>query len=211
MKLRTKILLSAACLGAMAASPASAATIVTGLFNTGVDASGNKITSNNVADIHYLVAGSPAFTTSNSAYITSPTAAYIASGRDGSGGSATYSLTFNVAGDPTNLFLSGKTAYDNGVTIFLNGTQIYSDQPASPGLVSTFQTLHPFSSSALRSGTNVLSFQVTDYAAPTGLLVTDLAASVPEPATWAMLLLGFGMMGLAMRKRSNVRTTISYA
>ena len=36
-------------------------------------------------------------------------------------------------------------------------------------------------------------------------------SAVPEPATWAMLLLGFGMIGFAMRKRSNVRTTVSYA
>ena len=33
----------------------------------------------------------------------------------------------------------------------------------------------------------------------------------PEPATWALMLLGFGMVGYAMRKRSNVRTTLTYA
>ena len=31
--------------------------------------------------------------------------------------------------------------------------------------------------------------------------VTILAAAVPEPATWAMMLLGFGAIGLSMRKR----------
>lgn len=34
-------------------------------------------------------------------------------------------------------------------------------------------------------------------------------SSVPEPATWAMLLLGFGMIGFAIRTRSHVRTTVS--
>ncbi len=40
--------------------------------------------------------------------------------------------------------------------------------------------------------------------------VVDVAAAVPEPATWAMLLIGFGMMGGAMRYRRK-RTDVSYA
>ncbi len=50
----------------------------------------------------------------------------------------------------------------------------------------------------------------------TGFAVIDnvtfgTSSAVPEPATWAMMLVGFGMVGFAMRKRSNVRTTVSYA
>ncbi|MEO6716269.1 MAG: PEPxxWA-CTERM sorting domain-containing protein, partial [Novosphingobium sp.] len=36
------------------------------------------------------------------------------------------------------------------------------------------------------------------------------SGGVPEPSTWAMMLLGFGMIGFAMRKRSNMRTAVSY-
>jgi hypothetical protein len=36
-------------------------------------------------------------------------------------------------------------------------------------------------------------------------------SAVPEPATWALMLIGFGMVGFAIRKRRNVRATISYA
>ena len=36
-------------------------------------------------------------------------------------------------------------------------------------------------------------------------------AAVPEPATWAMMLIGFGGIGFAMRRRAKVRTTVSYA
>ena len=41
--------------------------------------------------------------------------------------------------------------------------------------------------------------------------LTDAAAAVPETATWAMMLAGFGMVGFAMRRRSSVKTTVSYA
>jgi hypothetical protein len=33
---------------------------------------------------------------------------------------------------------------------------------------------------------------------------------VPEPATWAMMILGFGMVGSAMRRR-NMKTNVSFA
>lgn len=41
--------------------------------------------------------------------------------------------------------------------------------------------------------------------APTAL------GAVPEPTTWAMMLLGFGGIGFAMRRRAKVRTTVAYA
>ena len=40
---------------------------------------------------------------------------------------------------------------------------------------------------------------------------TQSSAALPEPTTWAMMLVGFGLVGFAMRKRSNVRTTLSFA
>ena len=40
--------------------------------------------------------------------------------------------------------------------------------------------------------------------------ITAIAA-VPEPATWAMMLVGFGGIGFAMRRSSKARTTASYA
>lgn len=37
------------------------------------------------------------------------------------------------------------------------------------------------------------------------------AGAVPEPATWGMMLLGFGALGFAMRRRAKVRTNLSFA
>ena len=42
--------------------------------------------------------------------------------------------------------------------------------------------------------------------------VSELAAAVPEPATWALMLLGFGFVGGAMRsRRKNTNVRVSFA
>lgn len=40
--------------------------------------------------------------------------------------------------------------------------------------------------------------------------ITDVPGAVPEPATWAMMIVGFGLVGFAMRRRK-VRSTLSFA
>ncbi len=40
-----------------------------------------------------------------------------------------------------------------------------------------------------------------------GLAIGDLSGGVPEPATWAMMLIGFGGMGAVMRSRRRVTAT----
>jgi len=56
-----------------------------------------------------------------------------------------------------------------------------------------------------------LSFLDTGANGNVGNILDNVAlTAVPEPATWAMMLLGFGMVGFALRKR-NVRTTVRYA
>ncbi|WP_445191235.1 PEPxxWA-CTERM sorting domain-containing protein [Sphingomonas sp. Tas61C01] len=42
----------------------------------------------------------------------------------------------------------------------------------------------------------------------TGLTLSATIAAVPEPATWAMMLVGFGMMGAAMRYRRRSTSTV---
>lgn len=41
--------------------------------------------------------------------------------------------------------------------------------------------------------------------------LTFAPSAVPEVATWAMMLAGFGMVGFAARRRSNVKTTVRFA
>ncbi|QDZ09182.1 PEP-CTERM sorting domain-containing protein [Sphingomonas panacisoli] len=40
--------------------------------------------------------------------------------------------------------------------------------------------------------------------------VTPAVAAVPEPATWAMMLIGFGVVGQSLRRRQTVSTRIRY-
>jgi hypothetical protein len=52
------------------------------------------------------------------------------------------------------------------------------------------------------------SFQLTSIVSGSSTL-TISAAGVPEPASWAMMIAGFGMVGAAVRRRRN--TSASYA
>jgi hypothetical protein len=75
-------------------------------------------------------------------------------------------------------------AHDGGYSL-LGGPQLFTGTLASP----TF-TLGTFA----LSDDGFVSFKYN-------LSITD-AASVPEPATWAMMLLGFAGIGLALRRRT---------
>ena len=39
----------------------------------------------------------------------------------------------------------------------------------------------------------------------------NLSGAVPEPASWALMIIGFGMIGGALRRRDKVATTIKFA
>ncbi len=61
--------------------------------------------------------------------------------------------------------------------------------------------------SFLDTGTSPLIYANTTFQGRSGAAPV---AAVPEPASWAMLLLGFGMMGAALRYRRRT-TTVAYA
>jgi PEP-CTERM motif len=59
------------------------------------------------------------------------------------------------------------------------------------------------------TGMNLLTFSRGGNANASGLSNASLyanVAAVPEPATWAMMLFGFGMTGFSMRRRRGART-----
>lgn len=96
----------------------------------------------------------------------------------------------------TNYFAGGNGgfSYDADFSQYFVGTQLYTGSESSP----TFK---------------LGSFNLTAFTNPsvTGTLtISNPTSGVPEPATWAMMLLGFGAVGGAMRRRRQ-KITVSYA
>ena len=195
----------------LVAVPASSATI-TSLYNTGTNAS-NVATTGNGADLHWTLLGGTAYTggvndsfpippwlteTATSRWLTpTPSAA------DGvAATSYTYSTTFTLTGfNAATASISGLFAADDNVSsILLNGVSF------SSGAVG-FSSFTPFATNTgFVAGTNTLTFVTNNGGGPAGLRVevSGTANAVPEPATWGLMVIGFGLIGSAARRRSTV-------
>jgi hypothetical protein len=200
-----------------AASSISQAAVITGLYNTGVDASNVALAGGDgVADSHYIVTGSDIGATVGSAAVTYTHPSYIANDGDSrwvsnsingnpGNGFVTFALTFDLTGlAASTAIISGKWGVDNIGEIFLNG--VYTGNAlGSPTDYDAFQALHDFSiSSGFLAGLNTLEFKITDAGPPLAFRVDGLqgfAAPVPEPSTWAMMILGFLGVGFVAYRR----------
>lgn len=215
MTFKTSIAVGVALL---AQTPLAAATIP-GLFNTGTDPSNIALVGGNgLTDPHYTIlsstspgfAGQQARTYFNGAYVANDAnSRWVSLSASGSPGSNTtvYRLTFDLTGlNAATASLSGRAGSDNAGFVTLNGTGSQS--------INGFGVLRSFSfASGFVAGVNTLDFSVTDFGAPTALRVDDLAgtadvaAVVPEPTSWAMMIAGFGLVGAASRRRVRLATT----
>jgi PEP-CTERM motif len=116
-------------------------------------------------------------------------------------------LQFSLAGfNAATASFTGRFAADNKVdSILLNGFDI--------GSGGSFKTWTSFTSTgaSFLAGLNTLDVVVRNFRQnggnPSGLRVeftsSDVSA-VPEPASWAMLIAGFGLVGAASRRRRQV-------
>lgn len=82
-----------------------------------------------------------------------------------------------------------------GFLVDTTGSQLYSGSEADPTLLTGVFPLSEFAGEG--------SYTLT---------VTTVAGVIPEPATWGMMLLGFGFVGGAMRaRRRHTRLAVTYA
>ncbi len=205
---------------------AANAVIVPGVYNTGlgvggvalpagdgqVDANYVIVASNNPA----LTIGAHALTYYNPAYLQDGPLSRIVNGTgDGAGfnGSVTtFETTFDLTGfDAANATISGQALFDNFGTISLNGN-------AFGGTITGFGSLSPFGTNAniFVAGINELDFTLNNQGGPEAFQVAGLTVTaarlapvggVPEAATWAMMVAGFGLVGVSVRRRS--RTAVA--
>ncbi len=188
-----------------AALPAGAATI-TGLYNTGAGVVGNG------ADSHWTLAGGPAYAGgTNGQFPIGPwiaddaTSRWITPTTNAADNNAVSTFAFSTTFDLTGLKAStasigGTFAADDSATIFLNGVQVGA---ANQGGFS-FRTNFTIGSGFV-AGVNTLTFTALNSGAgPTGVnvVVSGTADAVPEAATWTMMIAGFGLVGLGLRRRS---------
>lgn len=224
MPRKLKVVLVAVALAALPAIPAHASSLLT---NTGFGTASTTITfdspslpagtivSNQFAGASFSATGASNFRYAGNpgAYSGDPNfgGGYLDSFTGGQGvnnSNSTFTIKFNGPVNRAGAFFEFNASAPAVTLTAFNGSSVVDsfsyDNPSccsSPQFLG-FQGV-TFNSIQL-SGITVSDF-ITDN------LRFDSTAAVPEPTTWALMLLGFGMIGFAVRKRSNVRTTVSYA
>ena len=111
----------------------------------------------------------------------------------------------NVAGTFAGAAGTGTIGFGTNIFAQLNigGTALGFTQYGGPDLFTLVNNKPVFN-----FGTFNLS-SITSGAAT--ITISAAAGAVPEPATWAMMLVGFGGLGFAMRRRAKVVTRVRFA
>ena len=120
---------------------------------------------------------------------------------DANDGQFSYSSFTALYAGATYTFANASAAFSaaNVLDVFTGGTKVTSFSFA-PGTM--FAVGQSYAATLGQGGTFTVDPSVGNVNFTGGVgIVTSSIAAVPEPATWAMMLVGFGMMGASMRYR----------
>ncbi len=215
---------AAAAVGALTITGAAQAASIVGLYNTGVTDAG--VQAPNGVDSHWTLDGGNAYvsgtqgqfplgpwlseaTDTTSRWIT-PTTNAADSVDPLNNGYYEYTETFSLTeAQAAGASFAGQFAADNGILwIKVNDQAILGSDHGSP--LGGFSSWTGFTagSSVFKAGENTVSFDVVNFGQnsgnPSGLRVeftSSTVGGVPEPATWALMIGGFGGMGAMLRRR----------
>ena len=181
---------------ALLMSTAAWADPIPGLYNTGLDAQGNRISGNGVPDAHYRVTGQPsveghpAYTYYNPAYYPTEDSQWI--GENGAGGYTApfengvarsyYTLTFDLTGlNPSTARITGSWGVDNYGTAYINGKPFSTNTTGFSGPTEFSIT------SGFKPGINVITFMVEDYGPPAAFVVSGISGTADRaaPPVWS--------------------------
>jgi hypothetical protein len=122
-------------------------------------------------------------------------------------GPGSYLLSFYLSGNP-----DGGTPLKVSLDGVTGATQTFSYTTGSNDKTNMKYVLETFGFTIGPGVTStVLSFTSQDVGSPFGPVVSDVSiAAVPEPSTWAMMMLGFAGLGFMALRRNN-RTALGVA
>ncbi len=210
----TKFLVAAGLMAAVA-TPASAATLMIQDGST----SSYTAPAGTVIDFNSGVPASFALTTSNAAIVSGDQAGQYAAPAFGDnssylavglGGSATLAQTA-LGFDAVSFFIGSIDSFNSVQVLSTTGALIasftgdaFTATPDGNQLLSTTNRRITIT----RDATDALIGGVRFLSAGNALEVDNVVFAVPEPSTWALMLLGFGMVGTATRYRRRSRQVV---
>lgn len=173
----------------------------------------------NVSSPYQLFNSSPSRFTSGGVVDISPSGASRGIGAKNSGLTFTFANPINALGfevgdwatccQPSDLYIQ----FGNNTPILLGQSTSFGDQFLTNGgagvFVGAFDNSGTFTTVSFW-GDGFGEFLVAGGTIRYANIGSGPLPGVPEPTTWALLILGFGAIGAAMR-RSKVRTAVSYA
>lgn len=117
--------------------------------------------------------------------------------------SGNVNYTFNPTGAPF-YFYNGQGI--SGIADGVNSNVFRFDTATGAFIATDNTTFAVTNASGMNfSGTNGVTFTGGNG------IASSISAAVPEPATWAMMILGFGVLGGALRRRQKGVTTVRFA